>query len=234
LVKIRLEEDSLAPQENFIVANLRKFDEEYTKRYNKEFDEYKRLWESKVESRLMARQNPHVLLKEVTEKLGETKEMLKAAMSDRERILAATESGNGRIERLVWQFRMEEKMPREVHPQNSNARMLEKLRLRIGGAEDDYRLRKTRFPIPDAEALDSYKKLVDTKIDSLEKEFRALQTQQKVHATNVKELQKLEKLDQEIAIQGDKVNALNQMLKEISKRYGEITSPLGHERNNTY
>ena len=34
LVKIRLEEDTLTPQKNPIVDNLRKFDEEYCKRYD--------------------------------------------------------------------------------------------------------------------------------------------------------------------------------------------------------
>ena len=115
--------------------------------------------------------------------------MLKAATSDRKRILAATENGSGGIQQLVLQFRMENKMPREIQSDSSNVRMLEKLRLRIGDAEDDYRVRKARFgdghptvqiakdqldrlkasldearpagpTLTDAKALDSYKKLV--------------------------------------------------------------------------
>ena len=74
-------------------------------------------------------------------------------------------------------------------------------------------------PLTDAEALDSYKKLVDAKIESLEEDFRALLTQQKVHAKSTKELQKV---DQEIAIQQDKVETLKEMLQQITQRFAEL------------
>ena len=259
LVKIRLEEDTLTPQKNPIVDNLRKFDEEYCKRYDKEFTEFNRLWQSKIEKNLMVGSNvsqSQLLLTEVTKKLGETQEMLKAATSDRKRILAATKNGSGGIQQLVWQFRAENKMPREIQPESRNGRMIESLQLRIGAAEDAYRIRKAqladehpavkkakdqldrlmasldevldspaekandfRLPLTDAEALDSYKKLVDAKIESLEEDFRALLTQQKVHAKSTKELQKV---DQEIAIQQDKVETLKEMLQQITQRFAEL------------
>lgn len=259
LVKIRLEEDTLTPQKNPIVDNLRKFDEEYCKRYDKEFTEFNRLWQSKIEKNLMVGSNvsqSQLLLTEVTKKLGETQEMLKAATSDRKRILAATKNGSGGIQQLVWQFRAENKMPREIQQESRNGRMIESLQLRIGAAEDAYRIRKAqladehpavkkakdqldrlmasldevldspaekandfRLPLTDAEALDSYKKLVDAKIESLEEDFRALLTQQKVHAKSTKELQKV---DQEIAIQQDKVETLKEMLQQITQRFAEL------------
>ena len=266
LVKIRLEEDTLTPQNNALVDNLRKFDEEYSKRYDKEFAEYKRLWRSKIDGSLMVGRGAsqsHVLLKEVTEKLGETKEMLKAATSDRDRILVATESGSGGIQQLVWQFRKEEKMP-EIPPESGNGEVISALQLRIGAAEDAYRIRKARLgdghpsvklskeqldrlmasldkildspaekandfrrSLTDAEALDSYEKLVDAKIKSLEKEFGALLTQQTFHAKRTKELNKV---DQEIAVQGDKVETLKEMLTQITKRFAELATSQGHER----
>ena len=261
LVKIRLEEDTLTPQKNPIVDNLRKFDEEYCKRYDKEFTEFNRLWQSKIEKNLMVGSNvsqSQLLLKQTTEKLGETQELLKEAKFDRKRILAATENGSGGIQQLVWQFRTENKMPREIQPESKNARMIESLQLRISAAEDAYRIRKARLggghpsvklskdqldrlmasldevldspaekandfrlPLTDAEALDSYKKLVDAKIESLEEDFRALFTQQNVHAKNVKELQKL---DQEIDIQEDKVATLKEMLQQITQIFSELAT----------
>ena len=259
LVKIRLEQDTLTPQKNVMVENLRKFDEEYNKRYDKEFTEFNLLWQAKIEQNLMVGQDvsqSQLLLKQTTEKLAETHELLKEAKFDRKRILAATENGSGGIQQLVWQFRAENKMPREIQPESRNGRMIESLQLRIGAAEDAYRIRKAqladehpavkkakdqldrlmssldevldspaekandfRLPLTDAEALDSYKKLVDAKIESLEEDFRALFTQQNVHAKNVKELQKL---DQEIDIQEDKVETLKDMLNQITQRFAEL------------
>ena len=261
LVKIRLEQDTLTPQNNAIVENLRKFDEEYYKRYDKEFTEFNRLWQAKIEQNLMVGQDvsqSQLLLKQTTEKLAETHELLKEAKFDRKRILAATENGSGGIQQLIWQFRTENKMPREIQPESRNGRMIESLQLRIGAAEDAYRIRKAqladehpsvkkakdqldrlmasldkvldspaekandfRLPLTDAEALDSYKKLVDAKIESLEEDFRALFTQQNVHAKNVKELQKL---DQEIDIQEDKVATLKEMLQQITQRFSELAT----------
>ena len=261
LVKIRLEEDSVAPQKNLLVANLRKFDEEYTRRYDKEFTELCRLSQLKIDKNLMVGSNvshSQLLLKNVTQKLGETQEMLKTLVSDRERIQAATENGSGGIQQLVWQFRTENKMPREILSESRNGRMIENLQLRIGAAEDAYRIRKAqladehpavkkakdqldrlmksldevldspeekagdfRLPLTDAEALDSYKKLVDAKIKSLEEEFRVLLNQQNDHAKNTKELQEL---DQEIDIQEDKVQTLKEMLRQITQRFAELAS----------
>lgn len=260
--------DQYSNEKSEIVDNLRKFDEEYTKRYDKEFTEYNRLWQKKIDQNLMVGRDvsqSQILLSDATEKLSETQEMLKAATLDRERILAAIENGSGGVQQLVWQFRMENKMPREVHARDSGARMVENLQLRIGTAEDAYRKGKARLgdghplvedakeqldrlraslddqlsgpiedlsgfqrPLTDAEALDSYKKLVDTKINSFEQDFRALLNKQNVHAQSTKELQKL---DQEISIQKDKVETLKEMLDQITKRFAEIT-PVSEEESN--
>ena len=261
--------DQYSVQKSEIVDNLRKFDEEYTKRYDKEFTEYKRLWQLKNGQALMVGRDlsqSQVLLNEATKKLSETQEKLKRATLDRERILAAIENGAGGIHQLVWQFRMEDKMPREHHVRDSGARIIEQLQLRIGTAEDAYRVRKARLgdghptveeardqlarlradlelqlsgsgedfddryqrPLTDAEALDSYRKLVDTNINSLEQDFRALLNQQNLHAHSTKELQKL---NQEILIQQDKVETLKEMLKQITQRFAEIT-PVSEDESN--
>lgn len=243
-----------------IVESLRKFDEEYTKRYDKEFTEYKRLWRLKVDQNLMVGQNvsqSQILLSEVTKKLAKTQELLKGSMLDRERILAAIENGEGGIRQVVWQLRSEGKMPREIQPAGTRTRMIENLRLRIGAAEDEYEAIRERRgeghpqvkqarkiiqrmqaslqdaidnhddningsarPLSDAEALDSYRKLVDTQISSLEEDFRNLLKQQNLHAASTKNMQKL---DQEIAIQEDKTQSLKALLEEITKRFAEIT-----------
>ena len=260
--------DQYSVQKSEIVDNLRKFDEEYTKRYDREFTEFNRLWQSKIDKNLMFDRNvsqSQILLRDVTEKLALTQERLKAASSDRERILAAIENGQGGVQQLVWQFRMEDKMPREIHPRDSGARILESYQVRIGNAEDIYRKSKARLgdghplvkdakdsldrlragyeeqlaapsedfngfqgPLTDSQALESYKKLVDTKISSLEQDFRALLNQQNAHANSTKELQKL---DQEIAIQQDKVETLKEMLKQITQRFAEIT-PVSEDESN--
>ena len=206
-----------------------------------------------------------LLLRDVTDKLGETLEQLKQSTADRDRILAAVENGPGGIQQLVWQFRSENKMPREASLQDGGSRILESIELRIGQAEDDYRLRKTRFgdghpsveiardqltrlresrdehlsapvedipgvsrPLSDAEALDSYRKLIDTKVSSFEQDVRALKGQQQVHAKRTKDLQKLE---QQINIQEDKVETLKEMLNQITQRFAEIT-PVSEDESN--
>ena len=261
--------DQYSDQKSEIVDNLRKFDEEYNKRYDKEFAEFDRLWKLKIEQNLMVQNNvsqSQLLLKDVTEKLGETLEQLKETTADRERILAAIGDGPGGIQQLVWQFRSENKMPREARLQDSGARILESIQLRIGEAEDDYRLRKTRFgdghptveiardqltrlrasldehlaapssddfpgisrPLSDAEALDSYRKLIDTRVSSFEQDVRVLKSQQQVHAKRTKDLQKLE---QQIDIQKDKVETLKEMLNQITQRFAEIT-PVSEDESN--
>jgi len=140
--------DQYSVQKSEIVDNLRKFDDEYTKKYDKEFTEYNRLWQSKIDKNLMFDRNvsqSQILLRDVTDKLADTQERLKSTTSDRERILAAIENGQGGVQQLVWQFRMEKKMPREILPQDRGSRMLETMQLRIGTAEDAYRRSKARL-----------------------------------------------------------------------------------------
>ena len=140
--------DQYSVQKSEIIDNLRKFDEEYTKKYDKEFAVYERLWKSKIDKNLMIGKDvsqSQILLSSVTKKLDATLELHKRASADRERILAAIENGQGGVQQLVWQFRMEDKMPREVRGLDRGARIFESLQLRISGAEDDYRRSRARL-----------------------------------------------------------------------------------------
>ena len=83
-------------------------------------------------------------------------------------------------------------------------------------------------PLTDQEALDSYYKLINSQISTLQTALSSNLKQQAIHAAKSQELQKLE---QKIAVQQDKTESIQELLEEITKRFAEIT-PLQEDEAN--
>ena len=133
--------DQYSEEKTEIVENLRKFDEIYKKEYKTEIDKLNQLILRKIDSNVMVNQNvsqSQKLLDSVISKLAKMSEERNAAALDRDRILAAQQTGPAAIRNIVWQLRTENKMPKDFQV-DSQDRRVEQMESRIGLLEEEYR-----------------------------------------------------------------------------------------------